>query len=157
MFRYVLLLITLLVALACRGDRGLPGPQGQDGAPGIQGLQGPPGPQGPQGVPGPQGIQGPAGGGVYTSRGALYCNSTTGTTTGIVTASCNANKDLPLAGSCENYESTALNIATNGSIAAWPNTNPATPAQWVCQWSSAGVVVNNVPTGKATICCITNP
>jgi hypothetical protein len=153
--RLRLITAALLLSLtACqRGDvgpAGPPGPKGDKGDPGEQGLPG------IQGIQGAQGPQGPIGGGYYTSRQDLYCRSSMGTTTGTVEADCDNAADLPLTGSCANSEPTALNIATNGLIQNWPG-NSILPAAWVCEWSSGGARVNNVPSGRATICCIKHP
>ncbi|HES1233439.1 TPA: LPXTG cell wall anchor domain-containing protein [Streptococcus pyogenes] len=46
---------------ALRGEKGVPGPKGQDGAPGERGQEGPVGPQGEKGDTGAQGPAGPQG------------------------------------------------------------------------------------------------
>ena len=154
--RFRVLTAALLLSLtACdKGDTGPAGPAGPKGDKGDPGEQGPPGNQGPQGIQGPQG---PMGGGYYTSRADIYCKSSVGTTTGIVSVTCDTANDLPLAGSCSVGGTTALNIAQNGRLDTWAG--PSTqPAAWDCSWSDAsGVRVNNVPTGKAEICCIKHP
>jgi hypothetical protein len=134
---------TLLTAgdqttFVCNGD---PGPAGSVGATGSQG---------PQGL---TGVQGPPGGGLYTSRADIYCNeSAVGTTTGVLIATCDTPDDLPLTGACEESESTPVHLQTNGQIQNWPNSNPSTPAEWMCGWTTA-----SVPTGRARICCIQHP
>lgn len=150
-----LFVLPLVLLVACQeGSRGPVGPQGPEGS---AGPQGPAGPQGVAGLQGPQGVQGPIGGGLYTSRDDIYCNtSPIGTTNGNVSAACDTPEDLPLTGSCANHETKALNLSTNGFIENWPGRSTA-PASWLCSWSGLdGVVVNVVPTAKASICCIRN-
>ena len=148
--------VALLLSLtACdKGDTGPAGPAGPKGDKGDPGEQGLPGNQGPQGIQGPQG---PMGGGYYTSRADIYCKSSIGTTTGTVTVACDTANDLPLTGSCSVGGTTPLILARNGGLSTWsgPSTQAAT---WDCSWGdSSGVIVNNVPTGKAEICCIKHP
>ena len=155
--RFRVMTAALLLSLtACnKGDPGPTGPAGPKGDKGDQGAQGLPGAQGAQGLPGPQG---PIGGGYYTSRADIYCKtSPLGTTTGTVTVACDTANDLPLAGACSVGGTTPLNIAQNGGLNTWAGSSTQ-PAEWHCSWSDAtGVTVNNVPTGKAEICCIKHP
>lgn len=61
MSRYLALVLSALILLACNGDPGNTGFSGAPGAPGSIGSAGPSGPQGPQGEVGPQGPIGPQG------------------------------------------------------------------------------------------------
>lgn len=158
-------LVTLLAS--CQGSTGPQGPPGPKGDPGTQGIQGTQGPKGDPGDPGQQGLQGqqgiqgppgPANGGLYASRSDIYYRSSAvGTTTGFVEVSCDANGDLPLAGSCTEAEATSLHQCLEPGLSFWPNPNPTSPALYRCGWCAGGVVVSAVPTAQAHIVCIKKP
>lgn len=152
---FVAVMLSVVTACSSTGDAGPQGPQGEQGPKGDKGDRGD---AGVQGIPGAQGIQGPMGGGFYVSRDVLYCNTAVGTTSGVVKAACNDVNDLPLTGTCQKPEGPVLNLAVNGSPGStWPGPSTAA-AEWWCEWAdTAGVIVNTLPTAKATICCIAVP
>lgn len=150
------LVILFVSTLACTGKTGPPGAQGPAGQNGAQGIQGS---QGAKGDTGLQGIQGPPGGGLYTSRNDVYCNTvmmTANPTAFTVRAACNTDLDLPLAGSCEAPGTIALNLTTNGPN-LWAGQNVGNPAYWECGWTPPGGAATNAPGALATICCVKRP
>lgn len=75
------LIVSLLWAAACAGDKGATGPQGPQGPAGDPGMQGSQGPTGPQGPPGPEDLVQLPGSAFYpesinaTADGTLYVSS----------------------------------------------------------------------------------
>lgn len=138
------------------GPAGPTGPAGADGAPGPQGAQGAPGLTGAAGV---DGMQGPVGGGLYTSKAAVYCNEVSPPGTTKAVASCNDANDLLVSGGCKDSttggttgyylsESRPQNVAGGG------------PVDWLCSWEQpAGIPAVDLQAvgAKAIICCITVP
>lgn len=149
--------VVVAVLGGCSSDKtGPQGPQGDPGPAGPAGPMGPAGPQGPTGPQGPQGVPGATGGGLYTSRDAIYCNVVTmaaGDTS--VSASCNTEKDLPVTGSCQTKTTGTYSLAVNGPQ-FW-HTQLGFPAEWVCTWAPASGSYVHIDGAQATICCITNP
>ena len=141
-----LLAFALTLALcACGGSAGPEGPQGQ---------QGPAGPQGPQGLNGADGGTGPAGGGYYTSRNTVYCNTVAmaaGDT--FVIASCNNLQDLPLSGGCSLPYGTLP--VTNSIPVYWDSAAAGSSAAgWLCSWTGTNAAQYGA---SATICCVSVP
>lgn len=155
------------VIAAC-SSAGPAGPQGPAGPAGPKGDKGDPGAQGAQGVPGMQGIAGmpgATGGGLYTRRSDLYCESVPAPGGGFGSASvCRTARDIPIAGGClqdqliRQFPQGELAL-TSSAMKFWPAGAQAT---WVCSWSSSNPNANQ-PTYwadaglSATICCIAVP
>lgn len=165
MHRLALLSAALLLT-ACpaadRGPQGDVGPQGATGATGAQGLAGPQGPTGQQGLPGQPGIPGPMGpadAGPYNSHSDVYCKTVTGATVALswqVGAECDSVNDLGLTGSCSGQARPDIYLSIN-QPSLWGT--PGGKASWWCGWTAAdgGSPVDDLPTVKATICCIRKP
>ena len=148
-FLAAVLLVGVLAGCNDKGDQGPAGPAGS---------QGPAGPQGPQDI---QGLTGSAGGGLYTSRSSVKCNTVTmgvdpPAPVGVV-AHCDSDLDLPLVGSCaaNSAPGGTLTLLFNGPV-SW-DANSTGQAAWSCAWANSGGGQVNVPDGQATICCIKHP
>jgi hypothetical protein len=110
---------------------------------------------------GADGMQGAVGGGLYTSKAAVYCNevSPPGTTKAI--ASCNDANDLLVAGGC--VDATLSPSGSTGYFLAESrprNVAGGGPVDWLCAWekpAGAPTVDLQAAGAKATICCITVP
>ncbi len=105
-----------------QGAQGPVGPQGPPGETGADGAAGPRGPMGPQGDVGPDGVDGVIGG-----RRDVYLATATSTAmpldgTAAVTAFCDDDNDIPLAGGCAvSAPGVAIDASgpTLGSTAGW--------------------------------------
>lgn len=161
-------LISALVLAGCT-SAGPVGPQGPAGPAGPAGAKGEPGMQGAQGVAGMQGIagmQGPPGGGRYTQRSDLYCETVeaSGLFRGVGGASCRRPQDIAISGGC--LREGAGNPQLLGEVALisngpkfWP---AGSTASWECRWTSTNptaVQTSYWADGGlyATICCINAP
>jgi hypothetical protein len=122
------------------------------------------GAQGGQGTQGTQGIQGiPGAPALYQSRADGYCDTVVSDVDNaslFLIASCRAARDLPLSGSCEQSTFSDAVLFTNqpsGFFTAEPV--PTIAAQWVCGWWRAGsqAPVKDLPSARATICCVAVP
>lgn len=149
----------LLLLHGCSGE---PGPQGPIGPIGLQGPSGEVGPSGPPGSRGEQGARGdigppgPIGGGLYTKRNNIYCNTVPGefdTGGGEAEARCDTIEDLPVFGSCDGANTDSYLGASRP--ANWSHTG--TPASFVCAWLFRSGVATPITNASATICCIRNP
>lgn len=153
------------VIAAC-SSAGPAGPQGPAGPAGAKGDKGDTGMQGAQGVPGMQGIagmQGAMGGGLYTRRSDLYCE-TTPTSGNASGTQCRTARDIPIAGGCRQDAVVRLfpqgELAlTSSSMKFWP---AGAQAAWECEWTSSNPNANQpaywADAGlSATICCIAVP
>jgi hypothetical protein len=108
------------------------------------------GARGPQGA---EGAQGATGGGLYTGRENVYCDSSTQLVSGTVRSSCRSESDLPLAGSCE--PSSVDNIVTEDRPEGWQGPTPGFAASWICQFStSGGTLIGTGTPGTAWVCCV---
>lgn len=154
--------------IAACSSAGPAGPQGPAGPAGAKGDKGDTGAQGAQGVPGMQGIagmQGAMGGGLYTRRSDLYCETTPapggGSGSGAV---CRTAQDLPIAGGCaqdqvvRQFPRGELAL-TSSAMKFWPG---GAQAGWECSWTSSNPNANQpaywADAGlSATICCIAVP
>lgn len=155
------LIFMVAILAACSGSTGVAGPQGPKG---DQGIAGPQGAQGLQGAPGPQGVPG-----IPQSRSDIYCNGRTvglyvadgglSGTGGGFTVYCNADRDVPLSGSCYGQWPQDTRLQTNAP-GVWPATaaeldaGTAGPADWVCDWRISGGPVHDLPQVQGVICCI---
>lgn len=132
-----------------------------NGAPGAQGAPGDPGAPGDKGDKGDPGLQGPPGGGLYTSRNDVYCNTAipadmpSGAST--LVAQCDTPRDLPLSGFCSQIDRDGANTRTRA--ADWGLANSTLPASLFCEWSIAntGIPLSQLPRAEAQICCVKNP
>jgi hypothetical protein len=120
------------------------------------------GASGSQGVQGVQGIQGiPGLSAPYQTRADVYCDSVTAgaDTNAVLMASCRATGDLPLSGSCDQYDRDDVVVST-AMPSGWHATGtPGAAASFWCSWSKSGLAVplNTVPHARAHICCIAVP
>lgn len=161
--------VSSFVIAAC-SSAGPVGPQGPAGPAGPKGDKGDIGMQGAQGMPGMQGIagmQGPPGGGRYTQRGDLYCETVeAGSSGGLngTAALCRSQNDMPIAGGClqdrlvRSFPGGEVSL-TSSSPKFWPAGSRAT---WTCEWSSSNPNANQpaywADAGlTATICCVAVP
>jgi len=159
-YQFICAATALVLVAACTED-GKVGPQGPRGEPGPEG---PPGPQGPQGLPGvqgpvgPQGVVGPQGGGIYTSRDDVYCNTAVGSdNTGTLTASCSAPADLPLSGSCYSAQDNVAVVLTSQPD-GWAPASTTISAGWLCVFGKNGIRLNTpFASAAAVICCVRRP
>jgi len=131
---------------------GAVGPAGPTGPRGYTGDTGPPG---LTGATGPAGPTGPAGGGLYTSRSALYCRNANAFGDGVTTfasvqATCDAEADLPISGGC-NSQGGGTRLF-NSYPSGWANTNLT--AGWWCTFGVDSVIPPNALAGIAMICCV---
>ena len=159
--------VSAFVISAC-SSAGPAGPQGPSGPAGPKGDKGDTGMQGAQGVPGMQGIagmQGAPGGGRYTQRADLYCETQPipggGSSDSVL---CRTQNDIPISGGC--LQDPTVRLFPQGELALtssgpkfWPAGSRAT---WSCAWTSSNPSANQ-PTYwadaglSATICCIAVP
>ncbi|MDX2008670.1 MAG: hypothetical protein SFW67_00685, partial [Myxococcaceae bacterium] len=155
------------VTVAACTSAGPAGPQGPAGPAGPAGPKGDTGAQGPMGAPGMQGIagmQGAPGGGRYTQRSDLYCESNPVTGGGGQAALCRNPLDIAISGGClqdssvRNFPPGELALISSGPL-FWPAGSRST---WTCTWRStspdAGSPTYWADAGlSATICCIAVP
>lgn len=152
--------VSAFLVAAC-SSAGPAGPQGPAGPAGPKGDKGETGMQGAQGMPGMQGIagmQGTPGGGLYTRRSDLYCE------TGQGGALCRTPNDIPISGGC--LQDSTVRLFPPGEIALttsgpkfWPS---GSRASWACEWTSSSPNANQpgywADAGLvSTICCIAVP
>lgn len=167
MRRPVLVFFAAAVTVAACTSQGPVGPQGPAGPAGAAGPKGDTGPQGPIGMPGMPGIPGmpgPIGGGRYTQRSDLYCESNPVTPAGGSDALCRDSTDIAITGGC--LQNSNARIFPPGELALissgplfWSAGSRAT---WTCDWRStspdAGSPTYWFDAGlTATICCIAVP
>src|SRR5262249_33828601 len=147
-----IVLIAVLSLSACKE-----GPQGRDGPAGAAGPTGPAGAPGPAGVPGQQGLPGApgmpgAGGG--TSRTGVYCKQAVGASAPGYTVQvlCDADSDVPLAGSCEGVDALNSFLVFNHPVGF---AEGSAPGGWTCAWSfnPNGSSPPSLPSAIANICC----
>lgn len=174
MRRPVFAFLAAAVTVAACTSAGPAGPQGPTGPAGPAGPKGDTGAQGPIGAPGMQGIagmQGPPGGGRYTQRSDLYCETQSVLPGGRASVECRDVNDLPVTGGC--LQNSAINNFPPGEIslissgpALWPFQSSG-PAGWNCDWRSVSPSAAGPGGGNpaywgdagmsATICCIAVP
>lgn len=150
MFTRILLLVCAIALSACEG---------------ATGAMGPAGPSGPDGGSGPAGPAGTDGGGYYSSRANVYCNTVTNTAgLAVVTAPCNTLTDIPIGGGCSSSPTvTTVALVTSQPVAWEAAYVDQVPAYWACAWVSngAGTSTDGTPvilTGaSAKICCVQVP
>lgn len=114
------------------------------------------------GSTGPAGPSGPTGGGYYTSRADVYCNTNAyslGDTAATITASCSTALDLPLTGACDLSGAAygAVPYLTTNRLQYWAGTGLTQPAEWICGWQDSTRAAFIAPGATVTICCITVP
>lgn len=158
--------VSAFVVAAC-SSAGPAGPQGPAGPAGPKGDKGDTGMQGVQGAPGMQGIagmQGPPGGGLYTRRSDLYCETVEAGGLNGTASLCRTQNDIPISGGClqdrlvRSFQQGEVSL-TSSSPKFWAAGSRAT---WTCEWSSSSPTANQ-PTYwadaglTATICCIAVP
>jgi hypothetical protein len=108
---------------------------------------------------GADGMQGPIGGGLYSSKAAVYCNAVSPPGTTRAVASCNDANDLLVSGGCQD----STNGATTGYFLSENRPRNAAgggPVDWLCSWSAPPGTPNvdlQAAGAKATICCINVP
>lgn len=167
MRRPVIAFLAAALAVAACTSQGPVGPQGPAGPAGPAGPPGDAGPQGPKGDTGMQGIagmQGPPGGGRYTQRSDLYCESNPVLPGGGQGVLCRTPFDIAISGGC--LQDSNIRIFPPGELALissgplfWPS---GSRASWTCAWRStspdAGSNEYWADAGlTATICCIAVP
>ncbi len=167
--RHVLIAFAFAFTIAACSSAGPVGPQGPAGPAGPKGDKGDTGMQGAQGVPGMQGIagmQGPQGGGLYTRRSDLYCETNSfpsgGSSDGVL---CRTQNDIPISGGC--LQDPTVRVFPQGELALSTNgpkfwSTAGTRATWSCSWNSGNPNANQpaywADAGlSATICCIAVP
>jgi hypothetical protein len=106
---------------------------------------------------GAAGAQGAQGGGLYTSRDDVYCDTVSGMdvkpSPGL-SAECRQITDLPLSGSCNPGDAT-VEVFTNKPM-AWTTQGQAV-ASWQCAFAVNGTPVTDHRPVSATICCVHHP
>lgn len=166
--RHVLIAFAFAFTIAACSSAGPAGPQGPAGPAGAKGDKGDPGAPGAKGDTGLQGIagmQGPQGGGLYTRRSDLYCETFLVSGGGNAGGTqCRTARDIPIAGGCRQDSVTRLfpqgELAlTSSAMKFWP---AGAQAAWECEWTSSNPTANQpaywADAGlSATICCISVP
>lgn len=161
-------LISALIVTGC-SSAGPVGPQGPAGPAGPAGAKGDTGAQGAQGVPGMQGIAGMpgmVGGGLYTRRADLYCetNEASGISGGNGGVGCRRPQDIAISGGCLQdgnvriFPAGEIGLTSNGPK-FWP---AGSVASWECRWTSTNPSAAQPAYWAdggmfATICCINTP
>lgn len=163
--RPVLLVAVVAAISSCssfqgpKGDTGAQGPAGPAGPQGAEGPRGPQGAPGTMGAAGMDGAPGPMGGGLYTSKAAVYCRDVSPGTPTQAIAECLDANDLFVAGGCND----ATTVGSTGyylATARPTNVAGGGPAGFECKWGAPTGTpnVDLVAAGaKARVCCITVP
>jgi hypothetical protein len=115
---------------------------------------------------GVKGDVGLTGGGIYTSRNDVYCDTVSMPNNPAVyrvTATCRTVSDLPLTGWCD-LVSSLLPAATKATLILegqgptnWQGAGGADKADWSCSWANASNSYVNAVGATASICCVSNP
>ncbi|MBL8941245.1 MAG: collagen-like protein [Archangium sp.] len=157
----------VIAACSSAGPAGPQGPAGPAGPKGDKGDTGAPGAKGDTGMQGLAGMQGATGGGLYTRRSDLYCETIEAGSSGGLNGAetqCRTQNDIPIGGGClqnrlvRSFPGGEVSL-TSSSPKFWP---AGSRASWTCEWSSSNPNANQ-PTYwadaglTATICCVAVP